>query len=75
MCIIPVFSEATGINQLLGSTGVFYEAINLVSPFNGDNNYYGYRAPLAGGSPALGGLAEGWVQISSSGRVLGFEEC
>jgi len=74
-CSVPVFTSVTSVSNLFTGDTLFFSDRQFNKPFNGNGYYYGFRAPAVGTVIADPGFMEGWVRISSDGRVISFLEC
>jgi len=74
-CAVPVFTSITSSGNLFANNTLFFSDKDFNLPFNGDNKYYGFKAPAGGTKYATPGFMEGWVQIGSDGRVISFYTC
>ncbi len=74
-CSNPVFTSITTTNNLFNGDVLFFIDSNFNTPFNGNNKYFGFRAPATGTKKAQAGFMEGWVQIGNNGRVISFSLC
>tara|TARA_R110001592_G_scaffold77101_1_gene232340 strand:+ start:1993 stop:7713 length:5721 start_codon:yes stop_codon:yes gene_type:complete len=74
-CNNSVFTSITTTNNLFNGDVLFFIDSNFNTPFNGNNKYFGFRAPATGTKKAVAGFMEGWVQIGNNGRVISFSLC